>query len=68
MTPAIQKLDKLGVSYHIHTYSHDPACTQYGLEVVAALQLDHVNRYEYDKKHPVYQASEWRESSYSIRN
>jgi Cys-tRNA(Pro)/Cys-tRNA(Cys) deacylase len=36
-TPAIEVLEKAGVSYQLHTYDHDPSAASYGLEVATAL-------------------------------
>lgn len=38
-TPAIVTLDRLGVPYTEHRYTHDPAAPSFGLEAAAALGL-----------------------------
>jgi Cys-tRNA(Pro)/Cys-tRNA(Cys) deacylase len=40
MTPAINILDKQGIEYHLHQYTHDPDCHTYGEEAVTRLGLD----------------------------
>ncbi len=39
-TPATVALTSAGVAFTAHTYTHDPASTNYGLEAAAALGLD----------------------------
>lgn len=39
-TPATVALTAAGVSFTAHTYTHDPASTNYGLEAASALRLD----------------------------
>lgn len=36
-TPATQALDRLGIAYQVHTFSHDPRVQGYGDEAIAAL-------------------------------
>lgn len=38
-TPATAALTRLGVSYGLHPYDHDPAAASYGLEAAAALSV-----------------------------
>ncbi len=38
-TPATAALNRLGVSYGLHPYDHDPAAASYGLEAAAALSV-----------------------------
>lgn len=40
MTPAIKLLDRAGVPYQLHSYTHDDACTDYGLEASTQLGVD----------------------------
>ena len=40
MTPAIQALEKAGISFEILTYEHDPRSEAYGLEAAEILGLD----------------------------
>ena len=39
MTPAIKKLEQAKIIFKLHEYNHDPACTSYGEETAAALQV-----------------------------
>ena len=39
-TPATKMLDQAGVTYHVHTYEHDPRADGYGLEAAEALGVD----------------------------
>ncbi|WP_439564801.1 Cys-tRNA(Pro) deacylase [Microcella sp.] len=39
-TPATVALAAAGIAFTAHTYAHDPATTNYGLEAAAALELD----------------------------
>lgn len=39
-TPATVALTAAGIPFTMHTYAHDPATTNYGLEAATALQLD----------------------------
>jgi Cys-tRNA(Pro)/Cys-tRNA(Cys) deacylase len=39
-TPATVALTAAGIRYIAHTYAHDPATTNYGLEAATALELD----------------------------
>lgn len=39
-TPATVMLSTQGIPFTAHTYDHDPATTNYGLEAAAALNLD----------------------------
>lgn len=38
-TPATTALTRLGVSFGVHPYEHDPAAASYGLEAAAALSV-----------------------------
>ena len=38
-TPATTALTRLGVSFGVHPYDHDPAAASYGLEAAAALSV-----------------------------
>lgn len=40
MTPATVALTAAGIPFTAHTYTHDPATTNYGLEAASALELD----------------------------
>lgn len=40
MTPALQLLKKAGVVHQVHTYTHDAACTDFGLEAAQKLGID----------------------------
>ncbi len=40
MTPATVALTAAGIPFTMHTYTHDPATTNYGLEAATALGLD----------------------------
>lgn len=40
MTPAINTLKKLKVSYAVHQYEHDPKSTSYGLEAAEKMGVD----------------------------
>ena len=40
VTPATVALTAAKISFTAHTYAHDPAATQFGLEAAAALNLD----------------------------
>ncbi len=40
MTPAIKLLDQAGMAYQLHTYEHDAACTDFGLEAAQKLGVD----------------------------
>lgn len=40
MTPATVALTTAGIPFTAHTYVHDPATTNFGLEAATALQLD----------------------------
>ena len=39
-TPAVARLDALGIDYLLHPYAHDPRSTAFGDEAVAALGVD----------------------------
>lgn len=39
-TPATARLTDLGIPFTVHTYSHDPRASSYGLEAAQALGLD----------------------------
>lgn len=39
-TPATVALDRVGTSYTLHAYEHDPAAASYGLEAAERLGLD----------------------------
>lgn len=39
-TPATVALDAAGIPFTAHTYAHDPATTNYGLEAARALELE----------------------------
>jgi Cys-tRNA(Pro)/Cys-tRNA(Cys) deacylase len=39
-TPATTALEKAGITFTAHTYSHDPGAASYGLEAAEALGLD----------------------------
>lgn len=41
MTPATKQLDRVGVSYRLHRYQHDPQAESYGSEAADKLGLDH---------------------------
>ena len=40
MTPAIRLLEQAGVPFQLHTYEHDAACTDFGLEAAQKLGID----------------------------
>jgi len=40
MTPAIRLLDQAGIAYQLHTYQHDAACTDFGLEASQKLGVE----------------------------
>ena len=40
MTPAIRLLEQAGVPYQLHTYEHDAACNDFGLEAAQKLGVD----------------------------
>lgn len=39
MTPACRLLDQQKISYSLHDYEHDPACSNFGLEAAQKLNL-----------------------------
>lgn len=39
MTPCIDMANRAGIQFSIHEYSHDPACTSYGLEAAQKLGI-----------------------------
>ncbi len=39
-TPALARLDELGIDYLLHPYAHDPRSTAFGDEAVAALGVE----------------------------
>lgn len=39
-TPATTALDRAGIGYTVHRYSHDPSAASYGLEAAHALGVD----------------------------
>ena len=46
MTPATKLLDKAGVSYQLHRYTHDPQAESYGTEAADKLGLAHGRVYK----------------------
>ncbi len=40
MTPAIRLLEQAGVTYQLHAYQHDAACTDFGLEASQKLGVE----------------------------
>ena len=40
MTPAILAARKAGITHKVHEYGHNPSCTNYGEEAVAALGIE----------------------------
>lgn len=40
MTPAIRLLDQAGIAYRVHSYQHDAACTDFGLEAAQKLGVE----------------------------
>ncbi|PKF51849.1 Cys-tRNA(Pro) deacylase [Enterovibrio nigricans] len=40
MTPAITLAEKAGISFHVHSYEHDPHNTNFGLEAASVLGQD----------------------------
>lgn len=40
MTPAVDALDRAGVHYRLHPYTHDPAAESYGMEAAEQLGVE----------------------------